>query len=322
MDTQELPVNRKKSIAVARLFERMTRDLELQLLAGFQGMGRPVLTADINRPGLALSGYLEYFANDRIQILGNTEIHFMEKQSTAVLQRRLSAMFSFEIPGFLLSRNLRPVPLFLDMCNRQGVPVLRTARSTDEIISRIILFLAEEFSPETVVHGTAVDCYGVGCLIVGAPGIGKSETALELVERGHRLIADDVVALKRRREDHLYAETNPVIEHHMEIRGVGIIDIKAVFGVGRVRNIKRMGLIIELEDWLQGSNYDRTGLLEEHVDILGVKIPYIRIPVRPGRNIAVIIEVAALNHRLKELGTNPAEQFNARILRIMSERTM
>jgi HPr kinase/phosphorylase len=299
----------------------MAEDLELEVLAGFQGMGRPVFTSDVNRPGLALSGYLEYFANDRVQILGNTEIHFMEKQSTAVLQRRLAGMFSFEIPTFLLSRNLLPVPLFLDMCNRRGVPVLRTAKSTDEVISRIILFLAEEFSPETVVHGTAVDCYGVGCLIVGAPGIGKSETALELVERGHRLIADDVVALKRRREDHLYAETNPVIEHHMEIRGVGIIDVKAVFGVGRVRNIKRIGLVIELEDWLQGATYDRTGLLEEHVEILGVKIPYIRIPVRPGRNIAVIIEVAALNHRLKELGTNPAEQFNARILRIMSERT-
>lgn len=321
MDTQDLPVNRKKSIAVARLFERMGGDLELEVMAGFQGLGRPVLTADVNRPGLALSGYLEYFANDRIQILGNTEIHFMEKQPTASLARRLSGMFSFEIPAFILSRNLTPVPLLPDMCNRQGIPILQTTRSTDEVISRIILFLAEEFSPETVVHGTSVDCYGVGCLIVGAPGIGKSETALELVERGHRLIADDVVALKRRREDHLYAETNPVIEHHMEIRGVGIIDVKAVFGVSRVRNMKRIGLIIELEEWRQGSDYDRTGLTEEHVEILGVKIPYIRIPVRPGRNIAVIIEVAALNHRLKELGTNPAEQFNQRILRIMSERS-
>ncbi|MBI2433291.1 MAG: HPr(Ser) kinase/phosphatase, partial [Candidatus Hydrogenedentes bacterium] len=273
MDTQELPVNRKKSIAVARLYDRMGEDLEFEVLAGFQGMGRPVLTSDINRPGLALSGYLEYFANDRIQILGNTEIHFMEKQPTAVLARRLAGMFSFEIPAFVMSRSLAPVPLFMDMCNRQGIPVLRTVRSTDEVISRIILFLAEEFSPETVVHGTTVDCYGVGCLIVGAPGIGKSETALELVERGHRLVADDVVALKRRREDHLYAETNPVIEHHMEIRGVGIIDVKAVFGVGRVRNMKRVGLVIELEDWRQGSDYDRTGLIEEHVDILGVKIP-------------------------------------------------
>jgi len=321
MNTEELPINRTKSIAVARLLECMAVELEFEVLAGYQGIGRPVLTADINRPGLALSGYLEYFANDRIQLLGNTEVHFMEKLPTSVLARRLSGMFSFEIPAFVLSRNLTPLPLFLDMCNRRGVPVLRTTRTTDEVISRIILFLAEEFSPETVIHGTAVDCYGVGCLIVGPPGIGKSETALELVERGQRLIADDVVALRRRREDFLYAETNPVIEHHMEIRGVGIIDIKAIFGVGGVRNMKRIGLIIELEDWSQGSEYDRTGLLEEHVEILDVRIPYIRIPVRPGRNIAVIIEVAALNHRLKELGANPAEQFNQRILRIMNERS-
>lgn len=320
MDTKDLPVNRKAHIAVSRFLDRMGEDLELEVLGGFQGVSRPVLTSDINRPGLALSGYLEYFANDRIQILGNTEIHYMEKLSTAVLEKRLAGMFAFEIPAFVLSRHLSPVPLFLDMCNRRGVPVLQTSRSTDEVISRIILFLAEEFSPETVMHGTAVDCYGVGCLIVGQPGIGKSETALELVERGHRLVADDVVALKRRREDHLYAETNPIIEHHMEIRGVGIIDVKAVFGVGRVRNVKRIGLIIELEEWKQTSAYDRTGLTEEHVEIMGVNVPYIRLPVRPGRNIAVIIEVAALNHRLKELGTNPAEALNRRILNITSER--
>lgn len=320
MDTKDLPVNRKKSITVARLLDHMAVDLEFEILGGFQGIGRPVFTSDINRPGLAFSGYLEYFANDRVQVLGNTETHFMERLSTALLISRLDAMFSFEIPTFVLSRNLEPLPVFLDLCNRRGMPVLRTSRTTDEVISRIILFLAEEFSPETVVHGTAVDCYGVGCLIVGSPGIGKSETALELVERGHRLVADDVVALKRRREDHLYAETNPVVEHHMEIRGIGIIDIKAVFGVGRVRNMKRIGLVIELEEWLPGNDYDRTGLESEHVEILGVKTPFLRIPVRPGRNMAVIIEVAALNHRLKELGSNPAEQFNTRLMTMMSDR--
>jgi len=318
MDFQHLPVNRKKHIAVARLLDRMAHDLELQVLSGYQGIGRPVLAADINRPGLALSGYLEYFANDRVQVLGNTEIHFMERLSAALLAQRLGEMFSFEVPAFLLSRNLDPQHLFLDMCNRRGIPVLRSSRSTDEVISRVILFLAEEFAPETVIHGTAVDCYGVGCLIVGHPGIGKSETALELVERGHRVVADDVVALRRRSEDQLIAETNPVIEHHMEIRGVGIIDIKAVFGVGRVRNMKRIGLLVELEDWKPEEEYDRTGLIEEYVDILSVKIPYLRIPVRPGRNIAIIIEVAALNHRLKELGVNPAQQLNNHLLKIMN----
>jgi HPr kinase/phosphorylase len=320
MDTCDLPVNRKKSIAVARLLDHMIQDLELEVLGGFHGLGRPVMSSDVNRPGLALSGYLEYFANDRVQILGNTEIHYMERLSPALLEKRLASMFSFDIPVFLLSRNLLPQNIFLDMCNRRGIPVLRSSQSTDEVISRIILFLAEEFSPETVLHGTAIDCFGVGCLIIGHPGIGKSETALELVERGHRLVVDDVVALKRLREDDIYASTNPVIEHHMEIRGVGIIDVKAIYGVGRVRNTKRIGLIVELEDWDQDSQYDRTGLSEDYVEILGVKIPYLRIPVRTGRNIAIIVEVAALNHRLKELGVNPAEQLNQRILKMTQEQ--
>ncbi|HNR30864.1 MAG TPA: HPr(Ser) kinase/phosphatase [Candidatus Hydrogenedentes bacterium] len=317
MDTQNLPVNRKRHIAVARLMDRMADDLELEVLAGYQGMGRPVLISDVNRPGLALAGYLEYFANDRVQILGNTETHYMERLTASELSARLAAMFSFEVPAFILSRKLEPRPIFLDMCNRRGIPVLRSSRRTDEVISRIILFLAEEFSPETVLHGTAVDCYGVGVVIVGPPGIGKSETALELIERGHRLVADDVVTLRRRREDHLYAETNPVIEHHMEIRGVGIIDVKSIFGVGCVRNSKRIGIIVELEEWRQDIDYDRTGLMEEHVELIGVRVNHMRIPVRPGRNIAIIIEVASLNHRLKELGVHPAAAFNERLIQIM-----
>jgi HPr kinase/phosphorylase len=282
-------------------------------------MGRALYSADINRPGLALTGYLEYFAADRVQVLGNTEIHYMENLPASTLQHRLESIFSFEIPAFVLSRNLKPRSIFMDMCNRRGVPVLQSRRSTDDVISRTILYLAEEFSPETVVHGTALDCYGVGVLIVGDPGIGKSETALELVERGHRIVADDVVSVKNRREDSLYAEASPVIEHHMEIRGVGIIDIKSVYGVGRVRNSKRVGLVVELEMWDPERQYDRTGLIDEHVTIMGVKVPYLLIPVRPGRNIAIIIEVAALNHRLKELGIHPAQQLNERLLNLMNE---
>lgn len=319
MDTQRLRVNRKRSISVARLLERLTGQLELEVLAGFQGTGRPVFISDINRPGLAFSGYLDYFANDRVQVLGNTEIHYMERLSTSVLRSRLEAMFSFEVPAFVLSRHLDPRNLFLDICNRRGIPVLRSSRSTDEVITQIILFLAEEFAPETVVHGTAIECYGVGVLLVGAPGIGKSETALELVERGHRLVADDAITLHRGREDFLFAETNPVVEHHMEIRGVGIIDIRSVFGVGHVLNRVETSLVIELEEWKQDTHYDRTGLTEAYVDILGVRIPYLVIPVRPGRNIAIIVEVAALNHRLKESGVHPAVQFNERLMSMMYE---
>ncbi len=318
MDTENLPTNRKKSIPVARLLDRMAADLELTVIGGFQGVGRPVYISDINRPGLAVSGYLDYFANDRVQVLGNTEIHFMERMSPSELRMRLEDMFAFDIPAFFLSRNLSPSSVFLDMCNIRGIPVLQSKRSTDEVISRIILFLANEFSPETVIHGTVVDCYGVGCLISGDPGIGKSETALELVERGHRLVADDVVTLRVGQDENLIAESSPVIEHHMEIRGIGIIDVKSIFGVGCVKNTQPVGLVIELEDWSKDSTYDRTGLSDEFVKILGVKIPYLLIPVRPGRNIAIIIEVAALNHRLKELGVHPAEQLNKRLVNMMN----
>ena len=295
MNTANLKPKRKSNITVARLMDHFADFLSC--VGGYQGAGRKVYISDVNRPGLALSGYLDYFASDRVQILGNTEIHYMERLTSSELEFRLENMFSFEIPAFLLSRDLRPAPLFLDMCNRRGIPVLSSALSTDELISRIIVFLAEEFAPATEAHGTAVDCYGVGMLIVGKPGVGKSEVALELIERGHLLIADDLVALKRIGEETLTATTNHRIEHCMEIRGVGIVDVRSVFGVGRVTNSKAISLVVELEEWNETGEYDRTGLLEEYVEILGVKLPHHLIPVRPGRNIAVIVEVAALKRR-------------------------
>ncbi|MGI6137765.1 MAG: HPr(Ser) kinase/phosphatase [Candidatus Hydrogenedentales bacterium] len=313
MDFNALLIKRKNNIPVSRLLDYVTVELDFELLAGFQGTGRPVCTWDVNRPGLALSGYLDYFANDRVQILGNTEIHFMERMEPSVLATVLANMFSFEIPVFVLSRNLTPPAVFLNMCNRNGIPVLRTAMSTAEVISRIILFLSEEFAPETSCHGTAVDVYGIGCLLVGKAGIGKSETALELVERGHRLVADDYVELKCSREDYLYAQMNPVIHHHMEIRGVGIIDVRSIFGVGSVRNSKRIGMVAELEDWDEKTDYDRLGMSEKYVEILGVRIHHMRIPVKPGRNVGIIIEVAALNQRLKEMGISSADQLDKNV---------
>ncbi len=315
MNLKTLPIKRRLSVPVVDVFNGMERDMEFELLAGFQGMNRPVFSWDINRPGLALSGYLDYFANDRMQVLGNTEIHFMERMRPAELAARLQSMFSFEIPAFVLSRGLAPQPILMDYCNRSGIPVLRTQLSTDEVISRIILFLTQEFAPEITLHGTVVDVYGVGCLIVGTPGVGNSESALELVERGHRLVADDRVDLKRRRSDYLYAKTNATLRHHMEIRGLGFIDIRSIYGVGQVRNFKRVSMIVQLEEWDPDAIYDRTGLEEEYEDIMGVKLPLVRIPVRPGRNIAIIIEVAALNQRLKEMGVHMARDLNEEIQR-------
>ena len=305
-------------VRVSTLLEKLPKQLGLKVLAGSSGLDRILRVSDVNRPGLALAGYLDYFACDRVQVLGNTETHYMEGLDQAVLEERLENIFSYEIPCFVVSRGLQPLPVFLAMAEKNGVPVLGSSYTTADVISKTIVFLADEFAPEEWVHGVVMDVYGVGVLLLGKPGIGKSETALELVERGHRLVADDTVIIKRRRENLLFAECSPVIGHHMEIRGVGIIDVKNIFGAGAVRDEKGVGLVIELEQWDETREYDRVGIEEETHTILGVAVSKRTIPVRPGRNIAVIIEVAALNQRLKEMGRHAARDFDRRLIAQMS----
>lgn len=301
------------SLPVAELFlDPISDELKLKLLAGFQGINRCIYTADVNRPGLALTGYLEYFANDRIQVMGNTETNYLKKLSPSEVQARLVAIFSFEIPAFLLSRSLEPPQVFLDVCNRHGVPVIQSSLSTDQVISKVILYLAEKFSPEATIHGTAVDCFGVGVLIIGASGVGKSETALELIERGHRLVGDDVIVLKRAIEEAIIMEPNPDFEHYMHIRGIGMIDVFRVYGAGHIRRRKELGLIVELVGTRRKGTIDNLDELLEgwpYEKFMDVKIPFLRIPVGPGRNLAVIIEAAALKCRLKELGIDIDKNF-------------
>ena len=306
------------TVRVSTLLEKLSTQLGLKLLAGSSGVDRLLRVSDVNRPGLALAGYLDYFAFDRVQVLGNTETHYMERLEQDVLEERLDNIFSYEIPCFIVSRGLEPLAVFLEMAERNGVPVLSSNYTTADVISKTIVFLADEFAPEEWVHGVVMDVYGVGVLLLGKPGIGKSETALELVERGHRLVADDTVIMRRRRENLLFAECSPVIGHHMEIRGVGIIDVQGIFGAGAVRDAKRVGLVIELEQWDETREYDRIGIDEETHAILGITLPKRTIPVRPGRNIAVIVEVAALNHRLKEMGTHAARDFDRGLIAQMS----
>jgi HPr kinase/phosphorylase len=304
-------------MTVDDLYLRQKEELQVELVAGADGLDRPLKISDVNRPGLALSGYLDYFACDRVQVLGNTEIHYMEQLEPGLLEDRLRRAFRFNIPCFIISRGLPAPDILLDIANERDVPVMRSRKPTNEVISEIIVCLTEELSPETTVHGVVVDIYGVGSLIVGRPGVGKSETALELVERGHRLVADDVVLIKRRR-DTLYARSSPTIGHHMEIRGLGIIDIKDVFGVGSVRETKRIDLVIEIEDWDAAKEYDRLGIECKTEAYLDVRVSKLLIPVRPGRSLAVILEVAALNHRLRELGIHSAENLNKNIIARMN----
>jgi len=307
-------------LTVADLYEGQGEQLQLELMVGRDGLDRPLKISDINRPGLCLAGYLDYFACDRVQVLGNTEIHYMEQLDADVLEERLRKAFCFNIPCFVVSRGLRPPKALLRIAENRGVPVLRSLKATNDVISQIIVFLSEELSPETTLHGVVVDVFGVGVLIVGRPGVGKSETALELVERGHRLVADDVVTIRRRGDD-LYAHSSTVIGHHMEIRGLGIIDIKNIFGVGSVRHTKRIDLVVELEDWDPSKEYDRIGIEQQSESLLDTRVSKLLIPVRPGRNLAIIIEVAALNHRLREFGIHSAQNLNKGIIATMLSAT-
>lgn len=291
-----------KSLTIGDFIEKTRENLKIQLLAGEGGLDRAVAIPDINRPGLALAGYLDFFAFDRVQVMGLTEINYMKQLKPTELVERLSRVFKYEIPCFIITRGLVPPEEFIEAANEASVPILRSLLSTTKVVSKIIVFLDNQFAPETNLHGVLVDVYGVGVIIMGRAGTGKSECALELIERGHRLVADDVVFVRRRGDRFLYGEGGNVLRHHMEIRGLGIFDVKNIFGVGAVRNSKRISLIVELEDWDPNKEYDRTGITGDSYTILELKLPKITIPVRPGRNMAIIVEVAALNHRLAEMG--------------------
>ena len=296
-----------KSLTVGDFIEKTKENLKVQLVAGESGLERTVAIPDINRPGLALAGYLDFFAFDRVQVMGLTEINYLKQLEPATMKDRLQRIFKYEIPCFIVTRGLTAPDEFLELANKASVPVLRSLLTTTKVVSKIIVFLDNQFAPETNLHGVLVDVYGVGVMIMGRAGVGKSECALELIERGHRLVADDVVFVRRRGDRFLYGEGSTLLQHHMEIRGLGIFDVKNIFGVGAIRNTKRIGLIVELEDWDPSKEYDRTGITEDSYTVLEVKLPKITVPVRPGRNMAIIVEVAALNHRLKEMGFDSEE---------------
>ncbi len=307
-----------KSLTIGDFIEKTKENLKLQVLCGESGLDRTIAISDINRPGLALAGYLDFFAFDRVQVMGLTEINYMRQLGSDSLSERLERVLKYEIPCFIVTRGLTPPEEFVEAANCASVPVLRSLLTTTKVVSKIIVFLDNEFSPETNLHGVLVDVYGVGVLIMGRAGVGKSECALELIERGHRLVADDVVFVRRRGDRFLYGQGSSLLRHHMEIRGVGIFDVRNIFGVGAIRNTKRIGLIVELEDWDASKEYDRVGITEDSYTVLEVKLPKITVPVRPGRNMAIIVEVAALNHRLREMGLDSEELLSEQLTRAIT----
>ncbi|MHC0037823.1 HPr(Ser) kinase/phosphatase [Pseudoneobacillus sp. C159] len=286
---------------------------DLELISGEEGINRPITTSDISRPGMEIAGYFEYYPAERIQLLGKTELSFLQQLNHFDRLSRLERLCTDISPGIIITRDLEIPQELIDACEREAVPLMRSKQKTTRFSSLLTNYLEGRLAPTTAVHGVLVDIYGVGVLITGKSGVGKSETALELVKRGHRLVADDCVEIRQEAEGMLVGNSPELIEHLLEIRGLGIINVMTLFGAGAVRSNKRITLVINLEIWDKNKQYDRLGLDEEKMKIIDTDITKLTVPVRPGRNLAVIIEVAAMNYRLKKMGVDAAKQFNARL---------
>ena len=304
----------KPAFTVGRLFEMMHEPLQLELLGDDTGLQREIKNSEVSSPGLVLAGYVERFPAQRVQVFGETEITYLVSRPTAERQRLLELFFSFDVPCVVVTKGQAIPTEMLEQARARGVPILRTALTTSDFYQKVKPAIADEFAPTTTLHGSLADVYGVGLLFVGQSGIGKSECVLDLVERGHRLVADDLVIASRRGSDILIGRGHEMQRHHMEIRGVGVIDVPSIFGVRAVRQQKRIEVVVQLEEWDKSKGVDRTGLDSATADILGVEIPKAVIPLNPGKNITVVAEVVAMNHLLKYSGVNAAEAFNDKLI--------
>lgn len=293
---------------------RTKRDaLALEVLSGERGLARDVPGPEISSPGLVLTGYTERFPYERLQVLGETEISFLRSLDDDRRRAALETFFSFRFPAVFITKGQDAPDPLLDIATERGTAVIRTALKTAEFYHAIKPFLEDRFAPSTTMHGCLADVYGVGLLFVGRSGIGKSETVLDLVERGHRLVADDLVLISRRGTGLLIGRGHELQSHHMEIRGIGIIDVRALFGIRAIRQQKRVEVVVQLEVWQEDAQYDRTGLDTQVMEVLGVPLPKVLVPLVPGKNITVMCEVIAMNHLLRYAGTDSAALFDKRL---------
>lgn len=288
-------------------------ELKLNILGGHKGITKKITNSEINRPGLSLTGFFDFFAYDRIQVFGKGEWAYLNSLSEERIKEIAKQFYSYPLSCIVFTHGNIPQEKFIEKSEEYAIPILSTEIGTHKFVTIISQWLNRNLAPRTMRHGVLIEVFGIGILLCGKSGIGKSETALELIERGHRLVADDMVEIRRYSESYLIGTCSDILKHHMEIRGLGIINIKEIFGVGSVRDSKIIELIITIEDWSENKFYDRTGLDEENDEILGVEVPSIRIPIRPGRNIPIIVETAAMNQRLKKMGTHGAHEFNKRL---------
>jgi HPr kinase/phosphorylase len=302
-----------ENITVEKLYKERKDFLELTLLTCEDGLKKKIPNNEVHRPGLALSGYTERFAHERTQVIGETEMSFLQNLDSDRRKELLERVFHFDIPCIIISKNIYPPSELLEMANQTKTPVFQSRLTTTELTNRLSLYLDNIFAPNTTVHGTLVDVYGVGLLYTGKSGIGKSECALDLVERGHRLVADDIVKVIRKNPEVIVGTGSELLGHHMEIRGIGIIDLESLFGIRAIRVQKRIEVEVRLVLWDNGLDYERLGIEDKFTRILGVEIPVVTIPISPGKNITVISEVIAMNHMLKVYGQDTAKEFSKRL---------
>ncbi|MDY0290757.1 MAG: HPr(Ser) kinase/phosphatase [Desulfuromonadaceae bacterium] len=308
-------------LSVKRLLAEKETGIDLEVVSGAEGLDKEIESHRIQKPGLALAGHLSFLHPSRLQILGSTELSYLKRLSTDVAKRNVEQFCSLGFSCMVVTKGQEIPQILLDKTRKYSIPLLRTQLQSSTFISLISKFLEERLLPRATVHGVLVDVFGVGVLLMGKSGIGKSECALDLVLHGHRLVADDVVKVRTRLPEVLFGEGSELLHYHMEIRGLGIINIKHLFGISAIRERKKIDLAIELTEWQSGALYDRLGIDEQYYELLNIKIPLLKVPVCPGRNISSIVEVAARNQLLKEMGYNSASEFQDRLEKRMAEVT-
>ncbi len=306
-------ISRKEHITAEFLYKHSKDSFKLKLFSDKSGFLNRIYDQNLHRPGLALAGFVDLFSYNRVQVFGNTEMRYLATLSDEQKAKTLGRIFQFEIPCIILTDNNSPFPILLKLANENKIPIFGSPFSTTKLTYLISDFLDDQFAPRISIHGSFVDVYGVGMLFVGKSGIGKSEVALDLIERGHRLVADDIIILTKKGEGILMGSGTNLVKHFMEIRGLGLIDVERMFGIRAIRFQKRLEIIVELEVWDEKAAYTRTGLDESFVTISDVEIPYVKLPILPGKNITVISEVISLNYLLKHYGYDAAKSFQKRL---------
>ncbi len=319
-DFSRLEVNRKQSLPVRDLYYRFKEELHLTLQTSEDSLSTEIIEFNINRPGLALAGFTGVFSFQRIQVLGTTEWSYLESLGPVNRKQIFTRLSEYRSPLWVLTRNAALHEELREMCLQQNIPVFTTTMETIDFLREVQDILEDWFAPYCSVHASLVDVYGVGMLYVGESGVGKSECVLDLVERGHRLVADDVVHLFRKGHA-IIGKGNKVLGHHMEIRGIGIIDVGKLFGIRAIRNAKKVEVVVELQKWREGETYERTGLDTLNTDIMGLSAPKVIIPISPGKNITVISEVIAMNMLLKMNGIDAARIFNEKLIEMMRSKS-